>query len=73
MTLDRAIEKVLRANGNRPMTTSRIAALIAEQGLFTRPIDGRPPPPSQISARVGNKTYRDRFERTPSGIRLRDA
>lgn len=70
-TLDQAIDEVLLANGNRPMTTSAIAGEIGRRGSFLRPRDGRPPPPSQISARIANATYRDRYERTPLGIRLR--
>jgi hypothetical protein len=72
ITLDDAIEEVLREHGNKPMSTRAISDEIRRRGAFVRPSDGKPPPPSQISARVSNKSYRDRFERTEDGVRLRE-
>jgi hypothetical protein len=66
-TLHWAIETVLRAGGNRWMSTREIADEIARLGLYVRG-DGQPPQPSQIRARANN--YDQHFLLRPSGIRL---
>jgi len=64
MTLDTAIDMIL---AERPGIYPReIAKAINERGLY-RQKDGKPVPASQITARVGNKTYRDRYRKEDDG------
>ena len=53
MTLHEAMERVL-ADHPGGLSASDIAWEIGRLGLFTRPSDGMPPPPSQIRARANN-------------------
>lgn len=64
MTLHSAIAEVLSAAG-RPLSPREIADEVNRRGLYRRS-DGKPLPPSQISARVRN--YPGLFVRTTSGV-----
>ena len=65
MRLHEAIDAVLtdRSTG---MTAREVAGEIKRRGLYVKG-DGKPAPTRQISARVGNKTYRDRYRRDEGG------
>ena len=65
MTLHEAIAVVLE--GGRRMSSAEIACAIDHRGLYTRG-DGRPLPPSQVSARVAN--HPELFARDELSIRL---
>ncbi|WP_099291266.1 MULTISPECIES: winged helix-turn-helix domain-containing protein [unclassified Butyricimonas] len=69
MKLHEAIEKVLK-DEKKPMTATEIAEKINQQGLYERG-DKLPLPASQVSARVGNKTYVAMFEKKGGYIKLR--
>lgn len=64
MRLHEAIIVVLEDAG-QPLTANDIAARIRERDLFQPPRSGRELRGGQVSARVGNATYRDRFVRRP--------
>lgn len=64
MTLDAAINVILRERDGR--FSREIADAINKRGLYRRK-DGEPVPTSQITARVGNKTYRDRYRKDADG------
>ena len=64
MTLDAAIDIVLT---DRPgMYPREIANAINQRDLYQRK-DSQPVPPGQITARVGNKAYRDRYRKDADG------
>lgn len=65
MKLHEAIDAVL-ADRQAGMTARELADEINRRGLYAR-ADGQPVPSVQISARVGNKTYRDRYRRDYAG------
>lgn len=67
LTLHEAIVLVLRAHRGE-MSSREIANAVAARDLYTRR-DGKPPPASQVAARV--RKYPHLFEATPTGIRLR--
>jgi hypothetical protein len=64
------IERVLRLNGGGPMSAPAIARAV-DLGARYRKRDGSSVAPEQIHARVSK--HPERFERTPAGIRVRDA
>jgi 5-methylcytosine-specific restriction protein A len=66
MELHEAINAVLK---DRPsgMTSRELADEINRRDLYVRPSDGRPVAAGQISARVGNKTYSDRYHKDQHG------
>ena len=66
MKLHEAIDAVL-ADKPTGMTAREIAEEIKRRGLYIKPSDDRSAPPKQISARVGNKTYRDRYRKDHLG------
>jgi hypothetical protein len=66
-----AIIRVLLDAGE-PLTANDIAARIRERNLFEPPRSGHELRSGQISARVGNATYRDRFVRRDGRIWLAD-
>lgn len=68
MTLDDAIEQVLR-DGGKPMHVSEIAAEIERRGLYERG-DGGPIPTNQIHARIAKPKHRDRFAVSEGIVRL---
>lgn len=61
MKLHEAIDAVL---ADRPagMAVRELSGEINRRGLYAR-ADGQRVPPAQISARVTNKTYRDRYRK----------
>jgi hypothetical protein len=63
MKLHEAVDAVL---ADRPagMTTRELADEIERRGLYLKG-DGKSAPPGQVNARVGNKTYRDRYRKDP--------
>lgn len=65
MKLHEAIDTVL---ANRPagMSARELADEIERRGLYLRG-DGKPASPGQVNARVGNKTYRDRYRKAHLG------
>lgn len=69
--LHEAIIQVLLDAGE-PLTANDIAARIRERNLFESPRSGHELRGGQVSARVGNATYRDRFVRRDGRIWLAD-
>ena len=69
--LHEAIIRVLLDAGE-PLTAKDIAGRIRERNLFEPPRSGHELRGGQVSARVGNATYRDRFLRREGRIWLRD-
>lgn len=67
MKLHEAIDAVLRDHRNG-LHSREIADEIDRRGLYTKPSDGKPAPARQITARVGSKTYRDRYNKTEDGL-----
>jgi hypothetical protein len=67
MKLHEAIDVVIdqRPSG---MTAREIADEIDRRKLYVKPSDGKPVPPRQITARVGNKTYRSRYCKGQDGL-----
>lgn len=66
-----AIDEVL-ADYPDGLSSREIADEIERRQLYLRPSDGQAATASQVSARVGRKTYSDRYERLSDGkIRLR--
>jgi hypothetical protein len=65
MKLQEAIDAVL---ADRPagMSTRELADEIQRRGLYLKG-DGQPASPGQVNARVGNKTYRDRYRKDHLG------
>jgi hypothetical protein len=69
-----ATYKLLRATGQPPvladrpagMSTRELADEIQRRGLYLKG-DGQPASPGQVNARVGNKTYRDRYRKDHLG------
>jgi len=68
ITLHEAIAEILRSTGNEGMSGRELADAINRRSLYRRR-DGMPVEANQVNARVNN--YRDMFEKTPAGIRLR--
>ncbi len=64
--LHEAIDTVL-AESRSGMYARELADEIERRGLYIKPSDGQPAPTRQIHARVGNKTYRDRYRRDHLG------
>jgi len=64
MKLHEAIDTVLIEKGC--MYARALADEINRRSLYTRG-DGQPLPSNQVHARVGNKTYRDRYRRDHLG------
>jgi hypothetical protein len=62
MKLHEAIDAVL-AERSAGATAREIADEIKRRGLYIKPSDGKPPLPGQISARINNKTYQDRYHK----------
>jgi hypothetical protein len=48
------------------MSTRELADEIERRGLYLKG-DGRPASPGQVNARIGNKTYRDRYRKDHLG------
>jgi hypothetical protein len=48
------------------MSARELADEIERRGLYLRG-DGKPASPGQVNARVGNKTYRDRYRKAHLG------
>jgi len=71
MKLHEAIIQVLLDAGE-PLTANELAARIREHKLFEPPTSGHELRGGQVSARVGNATYRDRFVRREGRIWLAD-
>jgi len=69
--LHEAIDEVLADHADA-QTAREIADEIERRGLYFKPSDGQPAPARQITARVGNKTYRARYEKGADG-RIRRA
>jgi hypothetical protein len=65
MKLHEAIDAVLV---DRPagMSMRELADEIERRGLYLKG-DGQPASPGQVNARVGNKTYRDRYRKDHLG------
>ncbi|MGN6372149.1 MAG: hypothetical protein ACTHM1_04050 [Solirubrobacteraceae bacterium] len=64
MKLHEAIDILLAENGC--MYARDLADEINRRALYAR-ADGNPVPSSQVYARIGNKTYRDRYSRDELG------
>jgi hypothetical protein len=64
--LHQAIDAVLAGDPDG-LTAKEIADEIERRGLYVKPSDGNPAPASQIAARVGNKTYRDKYRKDENG------
>lgn len=71
MKLHEAIIRVLLDAGE-PLIANDLAARIRERNLFLPPRSGHELRSGQVSARVGNATYRDRFVRHAGRIWLAD-
>lgn len=71
MKLHEAIIRVLLDAGE-PLTANAIAARIRVRNLFVPPRSGHELRGGQVSARVGNATYRNRFVRHDGRIWLAD-
>lgn len=71
LKLHEAIFQVLLDAGE-PLTANEIAARIRERNLYQPPRSGHELRGGQVSARVGNATYRDRFVRREGRIWLAD-
>lgn len=69
--LHEAIIQVLLDAGE-PLTANDLAARIRDRNLFEPPRSGHELRGGQVSARVGNATYRDRFVRRDGRIWLAD-
>lgn len=72
MTLHEAMVEVLRRRGGGWMDRDELAHIIAGEGLYTRPSDGKPAPSDQLRLRA--RKYGDLFEgsdTTCTRIRLR--
>jgi hypothetical protein len=65
MKLHAAIDAVL---ADRPagMSARELADEIERRGLYVKG-DGEPASPGQVNARVGNRTYRDRYRKDHLG------
>lgn len=59
-------------DADEPLTANDIAGRIRERNLFDPPRSGHELRGGQVSARVGNATYRDRFVRSEGRIWMAD-
>jgi hypothetical protein len=66
MKLHDAIDSVLAEHPDG-LTAKDLARQINRRKLYVKPSDGKKVPPGQIAARVGNKTYRERYRRDDLG------
>ena len=71
LTLHEEIEAILRANGNRWMSTKELADEVNRRGRYSKR-DGSPVTPYQVHGRTRGR-YSDRFERDGSRVRLRSS
>lgn len=71
LKLHEAIIRIL-IDAGEPLTANEVAARIRQRSLFVPPRSGHELRGGQVSARVGNATYRDRFVRREGRIWLAD-